>query len=59
MAGRGEPVSALIDCVVEKINYKDHLERTYGVDYAARVENIHELKSVTKLVCNPDRRCGD
>ena len=53
MAANGEPVSALIDYVVDKINYKDHLERTYGVDYAARVENIHELKSVK---C--DRRCA-
>lgn len=44
MAAQGEPVSALIDYVVDKISYKDHLERTYGVDYAPRVENIHELK---------------
>lgn len=44
MATAGAAVSELIDVVVDGINYKDHLERTYGAESLTRLENINELK---------------
>lgn len=43
-AKAGTSVSELIDLVVDGINYKDHLERTYGAESLTRLENINELK---------------
>ena len=45
MAAKGETVAAMIDYIVEKINYKDYLEKQHGPDHVNRVENINELKS--------------
>jgi hypothetical protein len=44
LAIKGAPVADLIDIVVEGAEYKGHLERTYGLEYVNRVENINELK---------------
>jgi hypothetical protein len=44
MAAKGETVAAMIDYIVDKIAYKDYLEKQHGPDHTSRVENIHELK---------------
>lgn len=44
MAASGKPVQDLIDYVVTATSYKDHLEKTHGVDHVAKLENINELK---------------
>lgn len=44
MASSGKPVGDLIDYVTDAVAYKDHLERTHGVEHLAKFENINELK---------------
>ncbi|PLW13485.1 hypothetical protein PCANC_15611 [Puccinia coronata f. sp. avenae] len=45
LAQQGTPVAELIDHVVERINYTDHLQKTYGPDAVQREQNIQELKA--------------
>ncbi|KNE88737.1 hypothetical protein PSTG_17845, partial [Puccinia striiformis f. sp. tritici PST-78] len=44
-AQKGTPVAELIDHLVERINYGDHLQKTYGPDAVQRDQNIQELKA--------------
>lgn len=44
MANKGKPVEDLIDYVVTATSYKDHLEKTHGLEHVAKLENINELK---------------
>ncbi|KAA1096075.1 hypothetical protein PGT21_004275 [Puccinia graminis f. sp. tritici] len=45
MAQEGCPVAEIIDNLVERINYADHLQKTYGPDAVQRDQNIQELKA--------------
>lgn len=44
MATIGKPVGDLIDYVTSALSYKDHLERTHGLEHMTKFENINELK---------------
>lgn len=44
MAAAGKSVADLIEYVAAAVSYKDHLERTHGVEYMVKFENVNELK---------------
>lgn len=46
MASKGKPVQDLIDYIVTSTSYKDHLEKTHGLEYMIKLENVNELKWV-------------
>lgn len=46
MGAANRPVPELIDHIVTATSYAEHLERTHGAEYMARMENINELKYV-------------
>jgi len=45
LAQEGAAVAELIDYLVERIAYSDHLQKTYGPDAVLREQNIQELKA--------------
>jgi DNA helicase-2/ATP-dependent DNA helicase PcrA len=44
MAVEGTPVQDLIEYVVTAVQYKEHLERTHGLEHTTKLENVNELK---------------
>ncbi|WAQ87939.1 hypothetical protein PtA15_9A63 [Puccinia triticina] len=59
MAQEGSPVADIIDHLVERINYADHLQKTYGPDAVQRDQNIQELKAFATHLAQESRAASN